>query len=234
MLCKIADLKTEVPTAGGLASRCAAYLCDEKNGADITIRTELYRYDHYPAAWTEDMVAYMESAYQFYLELVEYDGLFLHASAVVRDGKAYLFSGHSGAGKSTHTQLWVKTFGNETRVINDDKPALRRVDGKWVVYGTPWCGKDGINRNEQAPLGGICFLKKADHNAIRRLSEREAMEKILAQTIRRYPDRNKMNKLFDLLEKLLNEVPVYELENLPEPEAARLSYNMMHSGTQEA
>ena len=234
MLCKIADLKTEVPTAGGLASRCAAYLCGENDGADITIRTELYRYDLYPSRWTEEMVAYMESAYQFYLELVEFDGLFLHASAVVLDGKAYLFSGHSGAGKSTHTRLWQQLFGPDARVINDDKPALRRIDGRWIAYGTPWCGKDGINLNGQAPLAGICFLKKAPKNEIRTLSKREAMERILAQTIRRYPDISKMDKLFDLMEKLLNEIPVYELENLPEPDAARLSYETMRMGAQEA
>lgn len=234
MLCKIADLIADVPTAGGLASRCAEYACGENDGADITIRTELYRYDHYPSKWTEEMVAYMESAYQFYLELVEYDGLFLHASAVVLDGKAYLFSGHSGAGKSTHTRLWQEIFGQDARVINDDKPALRRVDGRWIAYGTPWCGKDGINLNEQAPLAGICFLKKAPKNEIRRLSKREAMERILAQTIRRYPDICKMDKLFDLMEKLLNEIPVYELENLPVPEAARLSYKTMYSGAEEA
>lgn len=234
MLCKIADLMTDVPMAGGLASRCAAYRCDESNGADITIRTELYRKDLYPSAWTEDMVAYMESAYQFYLELVEFHGLLLHASAVVVDGKAYLFSGHSGDGKSTHTRLWQEIFGDNAQVINDDKPALRRIDGRWIAYGTPWCGKDGININRKAPLAGICFLKKATKNEIRRLNKREAMERILAQTIRRYPSVEKMDKLFDLMGKLLDEIPVYELQNLPEPDAARLSYETMCIGAQEA
>lgn len=234
MLCKIAGLLTDVPTAGGLASRCAAYVCEETDGADVTIRTEYYRVDRYSSAWTEDMVAYMESAYQFYMELIEHDGLFLHASAVVLDGKAYLFSGHCGAGKSTHARLWQTVFGPEARVINDDKPALRRINGQWIAYGTPWCGKDGINLNEQAPLAGICFLKKAQANRIRRLSKREAMTEILAQTIRRVPSRERLGKLIDLLEKLLEEIPVYELENLPEPEAARLSHETMYNGAQEA
>lgn len=234
MLCRVADLTIDVPTAGGLASRCMDYLCNDFDGADITIRTELYRYDHYPAAWTEEMVAYMESAYQFYLELVHFDGLMLHASAVVHDGKAYLFSGHSGAGKSTHTRMWQQVFGPNVRVINDDKPALRRIDGKWIAYGTPWCGKDGINQNLKAPLAGICFMKKADHNAIRRMTSREAMQEILAQTIRRYPSHQGMEKLFALMDLLLREIPVYELENLPVPEAARLSYETMRAGAQEA
>jgi len=232
MRCKIADLITDVPAAGGLASRCAAYLCNETAGADVTIRTELYRYDRYPASWTEDMVAYMESAYQFYRELVLFDGLFLHASAVVLDGRAYLFSGHSGAGKSTHTRLWQQLWPN-ARVINDDKPALRRMNGRWIVYGTPWCGKDGINQNAQAPLAGICYLKKAPHNQMRRLSSRDAMERIFAQTIFKYPDKQRLMKLFDLMEMLLREIPVYEMENLPVPDAARLSYDTMRLGAEE-
>ena len=181
----------------------------------------------------ENVVAYMESAYQFYLELINFNGFYLHASAVVRDGKAYLFSGPCRAGKSTHTGLWQKTFGPEAYVINDDKPALRRMDGVWYAYGTPWCGKDGINRNEKAPLAGICFLKKAPENKIRRLDRLEAMKKIMSQTIYKFNEVEKLDLLLGNLELLLMEIPVYELENIPEPSAARLSYEIMHTGIQE-
>lgn len=234
MRCKIADLMTDVPTAGGLASRCAAYQCEFCGDADIVICADRYRPNVYPSAVTEETLAYMESAYQFYCELIRFDGIFLHASAVVVDGKAYLFSGHCGAGKSTHTRLWQDNFGSRAQVINDDKPALRRIDGRWMVYGTPWCGKDGININTQAPLAGICNLKKAPHNEIRRLSKLEALPKILAQTIRKFPDRERMDLLFALVEKLITEIPVFELENLPEPDAAWLSYKTMCDATQEA
>lgn len=234
MFCKIAELIVDVPTAGGLASRCAAYICKESDCADITIRPEDYRRGVYDARCTEEIVAYMESAYQFYKALVDFDGLFLHASAVMFEGRVYLFSGHSGAGKSTHTRLWQQIFGPDAQVINDDKPALRYMDGRWIVYGTPWCGKDGINLNAQAPLAGICCLKKASANKIRRLNHREAMEYILAQTIRKFPDTEKLDKFLGLVAKLLTEIPVYELENLPEPDAARLSYETMLHGAMEA
>lgn len=218
-----------------MAPRCRDYLYSGNDGADITIRTDLYRWNKYDSSWTEELIVYMESCLQFYRVLPQYNGLFLHASAVVLDGKAYLFSGHSGAGKSTHTRLWQQIFGSDAaRVINDDKPVLRRIDGQWIAYGTPWCGKDGININEKAPLAGICYLKKAEKNAIRRLTKREAMERILGQTIRRFPDRERLDKMLLLLEQLISEIPVYELENLPEPEAARLSFETMRRGAQEA
>jgi hypothetical protein len=175
----------------------------------------------------------MEAAYQFYLALVNHNGFYLHSSAVLLDGRVYLFSGPSRAGKSTHTRLWQQTFGPEARVINDDKPAIRLVDGKWIAYGTPWCGKDGINENASAPIAGVCFLKKAPHNAIRRLSSLEAATKILTQTIHKFDSEGVLDNLLELLNRFVEEVSVYELENLPEPAAAKLSFETMRQGALE-
>ena len=221
MLCKIADLLAEVPAAGGLESRCRDYLWTGGGSPDIIIREDVYRKDHYDPRMGENGIAYMESAYQFYRKLVEFGGFYLHSSAVVLDGKAYLFSGPCRAGKSTHTRLWQSTFGPDARIINDDKPAIRFIDGRWIVYGTPWCGKDGINENASAPLAGVCFLKKAGENKIRRLSVLEAMQKILSQTIYKFDREKELDSLLNLMNRFLEEVPVYELENRPEPDAAR-------------
>lgn len=234
MYCKIADLITQVPPADGLAARCADYLCNDETGADIVIRTELYRPEKYDSRMSYESIAYMESAYQFYLELVKYSGFYLHSSAVVRDGRAYLFSGPCRAGKSTHTRLWQSAFGSEAYVINDDKPALRRIDGIWYAYGTPWCGKDGINKNEKVPLAGICFLKKAPENKICRLDQFTGMQKILGQTIHKFDEVSRLDLLLASLDAFLKEIPVYELENVPEPSAAWLSYETMYAGAQEA
>lgn len=234
MNCRIADLIVEIPTMGGLASRCKNYVCDEKEGADIIIRTKLYQWERYDSRMNKDLIIYIESCRQFYSELLNFNGFYLHSSAIVFEGKAYLFSGPSGIGKSTHTRLWKSTFGPEAHVINDDKPALRRIDGKWYAYGTPWCGKDGININEKAPLAGVCFLKKAPENKIRRLSSFEAMQRILGQTIYKFNSEEQLDKLLASLEGFLKEIPVYELENVPEPEAAKLSFETMRKGAQEA
>ena len=138
-----------------------------------------------------------------------YNGLMLHASAAALGGRACLFSGPCGRGKSTHTRLWQQTFGEAVQVFNDDKPALRRLDGRWYAYGTPWCGKDGINLNQKWPLGGICFLEKSQENRIRRLPAAES------------------------LDSLLREIPVFLLENRPEEAAARLSFETMRRAEEE-
>lgn len=233
MLCKIADLITEVPETGGMAFRCGDYLYGGKEGADVVIRTDLYRQGHYGPRASEETLAYMESAYQFYLELVKHDGFYLHASAVALENRAYLFSAPPGTGKSTHTRLWQNIFGPEAEVFNDDKPALRRLDGTWYAYGTPWCGKDGININMKVPLCGICFLKQAQENRIRRLTQQEAVQRILSQTIFRFEDASMLNAMLSSLDRLVREIPVYELENRPEPSAANLSYETMRRGAEE-
>ena len=161
-----------------------------------------------------------------------YNGLMLHASAAALGGRACLFSGPCGRGKSTHTRLWQQTFGEAVQVFNDDKPALRRLDGRWYAYGTPWCGKDGINLNQKWPLGGICFLEKSQENRIRRLPAAEALLLILAQTTYRLQPHS-MELLLASLDSLLREIPVFLLENRPEEAAARLSFETMRRAEEE-
>ena len=161
-----------------------------------------------------------------------YNGLMLHASAAALGGRAYLFSGPCGRGKSTHTHLWQQPFGEAVQVFNDDKPALRRLDGRWYAYGTPWCGKDGINLNQKWPLGGICFLEKSQENRIRRLPAAEALPLILAQTTYRLQPHS-MELLLASLDSLLREIPVFLLENRPEEAAARLSFETMRRAEEE-
>lgn len=232
MLCKISDLLVEIPKAGGLAPRCRDYLVDSSENADIVILEELYNMDK-GKGLPKELVIYMESGRQFYRELLYHDGMMLHASAVALDGKAYLFSGPCGMGKSTHTRLWQQLFGDAAQVFNDDKPALRRLDDRWFAYGTPWCGKDGININMKVPLVGICFLRRGDHNEIRRLSTQEATANIISQTMRRFRDVERLDLMLSHVEKLVQEVPVYELFNKPELAAAQLSYETMRRGAEE-
>jgi hypothetical protein len=208
------------------------YVRSEEGVAEISIRDDLYKLERWPTL-SEEQAVYMESGNQFYRALLDFQGIMLHASAVALDGKAYLFSGQSGIGKSTHTGLWQQTFGDKVKLFNDDKPALRRFDGEWYAYGTPWSGKHGININMKVPVAGICFLKRGDQNKIRRLSPTEALPQILSQTLRKFKDTERLSLMLDLVDKLMREVSVYELYNRPEPEAAQLSYETMRKGAKE-
>lgn len=232
MICEIADLLVEIPAAGDMISRCREYLSENGGKADVVIHKDLYS-DRYS---NEDITLreYMESGYQFYLNLISFHGLYLHAAAVVQNNRAYLFSGRSGVGKSTHGRLWKEHFGESICIMNDDKPAVRYVDGKWYCYGTPWCGKDGINQNKKVPVAGICFLKQASSNRIRPLSGQEAISCVLSQTIHNGLETRRLMELLDTVDRLICDIPIFELENRPELEAARLSYETMRRAAEEA
>lgn len=233
MRCKIADLLIEIPEAGGLASRCREYLTEETSSADIIIRADRYRPERY-SSYDDDGIAYMESGAQFCRQLLNFNGFYLHSSAVAVNGKGYLFSGPCGMGKSTHTGLWQQVHGEAAAVFNDDKPALRCIDGRWYAYGTPWSGKNAININMKVPLVGICFLKRGQTNIIRRLEKSDALVQIISQTIRRFEDPTRLDLLLSHVENLVERIPVYELYNKPEPEAAWLSFETMRRGAEEA
>lgn len=232
MLCKIADLFIEVPAAGGMDRRCSAYIAEENKVPDIIIEESAYIPERNEGLGYDDM-CYMESCRYFNWELPKFNGLMLHAAAVEFEGKAYLFSGPSTVGKSTHTRLWRQLLGEQVYFINDDKPALRWVDGKWLAYGTPWCGKDGINMNRKVPLAGICFLKQGKQNSIRRLAPKEAMIRVFSQTTKMIRDPSVVAQLIDHVDSLVRQIPIYELENRPELAAAQLSYETMRSGAPE-
>ncbi len=170
---------------------------------------------------------YMWTGAKFCEELLSYDGFMLHASAVVYENKAYLFSAPSGTGKSTHTNLWVKTFGEDKAfILNDDKPVIRIIDGKVMAFGTPWSGKTDRNENVGVPLQGICFVARSETNWIETMSPKDAVHRILDQTVRPQ-DAGGMAKLLELLDAVLKSVKVYQLHCNMESQAAIVAYDAM-------
>ena len=210
-----------------MSPRCKDYVTDCDGTPDIIIRAERYDPTKLPDLCYDD-VAYLFSGADFYRQLFRFNGMMFHASAIELDGVAYLFSGPSGMGKSTHTGLWKQLFPS-AKIFNDDKPALRNIDGAWYAYGTPWAGKHGININLKAPLGGICFLRRGEKNSIRRLSSFEAASAIISQTMRYFMTAKPLDAMLDLVDRLVKDVPVFELTATKDPEAAMLSYKTMRA-----
>ena len=144
-----------------------------------------------------------------------------HSSVVSYQGKAYMFLGKSGTGKSTHSQLWLK-YIEGTELINDDNPVVRIIDGEARVYGSPWSGKTPCYRNVDFPIGGIVKLKQAPHNEIRRLKPVEAYV-AMAMSISGLRWKKQMGDGLHQTENLLTAtVPVWHLSCLPDQNAAEI------------
>ena len=158
--------------------------------------------------------------------LVEHDTVLFHGSAVAVDGEVYLFTAKSGTGKSTHTRLWREHFGERAVMVNDDKPLLRISDGTVWVYGTPWNGKHRLSTNIRLPLRALCILERAEKNSVSVADKRESFPAILGQTYR--PSGVlAMQKILQLVDRLLMSVPLYRLGCNMDPEAAEVAYNGM-------
>lgn len=227
------EIGMECKCGGKMEKRARNYLSD-KNGDEpfdmtISLPDEYIEEKHRENPHlTFDDCEYLWTGYDFCCKLLEFNGFMLHSSAVSYENKAYLFSAPSGTGKSTHTKIWQRVFGEDRAVIiNDDKPAIRLdKEGSFGVYGTPWSGKYDISQNIKVPLQAICFVERSETNSIRRVSDKEAIWLILNQTVR--PDaENIMENLLTLIDSLLKKIPVYKLQCNMEDEAAIVAYNAM-------
>lgn len=148
-------------------------------------------------------------------------GISIHASAVVADGKSYLFTGKSGTGKSTHAALWTACWPGSW-LLNDDNPIVRFQGGTPWVYGSPWSGKTHCYRNACAPLGGVARLRQAPANRFVRLEGMEAFVALLPGCSVVHEDANLYGCLCDTLVRLTEETTVGLMECLPDKEAARV------------
>ena len=164
---KISGLTVEMDSFGYTVTQAEPYLTEAFEKAYIVIRSNWEKVKEKQPHLSDEDCEYMSTGASFYYQLLGFDGMLLHSSAVVMGGEAYLFSAPCGTGKSTHTALWRKVFGEDRAVIlNDDKPALRLEDGVWYAYGTPWSGKTDQNLNIKVPLKGICILTRSEENHI--------------------------------------------------------------------
>lgn len=213
-----------------LKNQCRAYEIPYSNTeADITLNIEEITYQkarkEYPSVSDEDL-EYMMYGFLFYDKLLDFEGIMLHASAVSVGGYAYLFSADSGVGKSTHTSHWLKLFGEKAFILNDDKPALRYINGKFYCFGTPFSGKFDINKNTAVQLGGICFLNRGSENKIEKINSESAFKYIYRQT-QSFNDTVRIEKRLELLDKLLSIADCYYMECIDDISAAKMSFDKM-------
>ena len=232
MLLSVADLIVQVePKYDLLKTRSVPYIYTGNKPPDITISLSdsffSDRQKENPHLPLGEVEAIFTAAY-FYTEIVKFGGVMLHASCVQYENYAYLFSADSGTGKSTHTHLWLEKFP-EAEILNDDKPAIRYIDGKFYAFGTPWSGKFDESINAKTEIAGITFLSRGETNEIERADGNTVTIDFLNQTVRP-TNKNYMLQFMETLDKVLSEVPVYRLKCNMSLEAVETSYNAMSKG----
>ena len=151
------------------------------------------------------------------LILAREGGLMVHAASAVRNGKAFLFAGVSGAGKTTIS----RQAPADATLLTDEISYLRFQGGRnglaYVAYGTPFAGELArVGENVHAPLAALYLLQKGPENSIEPVRPSEAARKVLENVLFFANDRELVGLVFESACELVRHVPVYRLTFVPD------------------
>ncbi|HUA32322.1 MAG TPA: hypothetical protein VMA09_01855 [Candidatus Binataceae bacterium] len=146
------------------------------------------------------------------LMLVERGGFLLHAASVVRNGRAFIFSGVSGAGKTTISRL----APSDVTLLTDEISYIKPTNEGYRAFGTPFAGELARSgENIAAPLGALYFLKQGASNDTQVIRGSDAARRLLRNILFFADDRALVQKLFGIACDFVSRVPVYELTFKP-------------------
>ncbi|MBP3594068.1 MAG: PqqD family protein [Lachnospiraceae bacterium] len=142
----------------------------------------------------------------------------LHSASILYKDKLWLFSGHSGMGKSTHTNLWKEQFN--TPVINGDLNLLAMEDGTPVVHGIPWCGTSGIYDTGTYPLGGIILVNRGTTDYTEEITADQKQLLVSQRLISPSWTKEQWEKNLEVVENITEDILVCKLFCTKEKSAA--------------
>lgn len=185
-------------------SRKIYYACSyiEKNLIIIEVDFERNIYD-----------SMLFDAFDFPDILIKNNSFLFHCSFISISGKAILFSGKSGCGKSTQADLWKKYKNAE--IINGDRAVLKLKGKKLFAYGTPYCGSSKISVNKSAEVAAIIFPEHSAENSIEKLNYSFDAVPLLLSQLTFENNENTLNVLM-LSEKIFNYIPMFKQSCVPD------------------
>ncbi|MBQ7362181.1 MAG: hypothetical protein IJW68_06805 [Bacteroidaceae bacterium] len=134
--------------------------------------------------------------------------IILHCAFLAYNNKALLFSGPSGIGKSTHSNLWCKHIA-DTKVVNGDRCLIyRNKEGEYIASGWPVCGSSEICHREEYPLHSIILLHQCEENIILNATPMQKFKQLCSQTTINWWDKQHAEKMLDEIEMLTSKTPI--------------------------
>jgi hypothetical protein len=154
-------------------------------------------------------------------------GIMLHTCGIKTIlNQGLLFSGISGTGKSTSARLWSSTPG--TKLLSDERVIVRKQDGKFWIFGTPW-HSDGPSPEVgcAAPLDHLFIIHHAPANQAYRLEPNEALAQLMPQVYLPHGDQAGLDFTLEFLGELVQTVPCFNLGFLPDSSAVAFVQNLI-------
>jgi hypothetical protein len=147
------------------------------------------------------------------LVLARQGGFLLHAASAIRNGKAFLLAGVSGAGKSTISSLAPP----DATLLTDEISYVRRQGADYVAFGTPFTGELAkLGENISAPIAALYLLAKGSENRIDPISPGEAARSVLANVLFFAEDEELVHSTFHSAFEFVSRVPVSRLTFVPD------------------
>jgi hypothetical protein len=146
------------------------------------------------------------------LALLEARGLVMHAASLVRNGRARVFAGKSGSGKTT-----VARLSTDATLLSDELSIVRMTDEGARSYGTPFWGELArAGQATSAPLSGIYFLRHGRQHVATRLTPRQAVERLLPNVVFFARDADLTARVLEIAAELVDAVPSFDLAFRPD------------------
>jgi hypothetical protein len=147
------------------------------------------------------------------LVLAEQGGFLVHSASAIRNGKAFLFAGVSGAGKTTISRLAPP----DATLLTDEISYLSRIEEGYVAFGTPFAGDLGKpGENVSAPVAALYLLAKGEENRIHPVSVADAGRELLSNMLFFAEDPELVQRVFQTACDFVQRVPVYRLTFVPD------------------
>jgi hypothetical protein len=141
-------------------------------------------------------------------------GVELHSCGVNYKGHGIIFTGTSGAGKSTIGSLWQDD--KDTVVLSDERIIVRKIDDRFWIYGTPWQSDARIASPEEITLKKIFFLNHSPENYVLPLKAGDIASRLFVRCFPTFWDETCLNYALDFIGQIAERIPCYELGFVPD------------------
>jgi hypothetical protein len=147
------------------------------------------------------------------LLLARKGGFLMHASSAIRNGRAFLFSGVSGAGKTTIARLAPP----DASLLTDEISYVTRSDNRYFAVGTPFFGELArVGENLRAPIECVYLLAKGPENKIEPILGADAVRGLMGNILFFARDPEFVKMVFDAAFDFVSRVPVRRLTFVPD------------------